>query len=258
MLACLAMAGCGNTTTTVLGAAASGVAAVGSAAVGAATAVGTAGVAAAGGVLGAAGGAAAGIAGTGAVTTGAVTTPEAASLAAEAAAAAAPGEGLAAGTGAGGAAGAEAVVVTAGAAGTALLIQQALGAAGAEAAPTAESLLASTRSEVDRCALQVFMGVVVAAGEADGARFALWLNQQAENSPVGDAMSGFRLVAEHIQRHLSRSAEQLRVATATLMEVEPARARQAFDTARDVHDRCPASAGRRVAELVGGDEPRST
>jgi hypothetical protein len=211
-------------------------------------------------VLGVAGGAAAGIAGTGAVAAGAVTTPEAAAAASAAApevAAAGPAEGLAAGTtSSGGAAGA--VLATAGAAGAALLAQQALGAAGTEAVPTAESLLSSTRSEVDRCALQVYLGVVVAAGEADGARFALWLNQQAESSPVGDAMSGFRLVAEQIQRHLNRSAEQLRVATASLMAVEPAQARQAFDTARDIRDRCPASAARRLTELVRGDEPQST
>jgi hypothetical protein len=261
----LVLAGCNSTTTSVVGAAAGGALALGGMAVGAATAVGSAGVAAtgtalgaAGTALGAAGTAAAGIAGSGAVTTVAVTAPEAAaaaSLAPELAAAAPAAEGTAA---AGAVAAAEIPAVAAGASGAALVAQQALSAAGAEAVPTAETLLSSARGELDRCALQVFMGVVTAAGEADAARFALWLNQQAGASPYADSLSSFRLVAEHIQLHLRRTAEQARGALQPLLDVDPAQARAAFGAARDVRSRCPSTAGQRLAALVTGEEPLGT
>lgn len=258
----LGLAGCGNTTTNTVTAVAGGAAALGGLVIGTATAVGSAGIAATGAAVGAAGGAAAGLAGSGAVTTVAVTTPDAAaaaSIAPEVAAAAPAAQATAVAAEAGGGA-ILAVELPAAAALTtgAAFAQQAFGAAGAEAVPTAETLLASARGELDRCALQVFMGVVVAAGEADAARFAVWLNQQAGTSPYADTMSSFRLVAEHIETHLRRTAEQARVALQPLLDVDPDQARLAFTSARDVHARCPSGAAQRLTSLVVADQPRAT
>jgi hypothetical protein len=246
---CVVLAGCGNTGR-VMGGVVAGASAVGSMALGLASTAAGAGVSAAGSLAGAGVQAAGAVVAPAAGAVGTASATQAAGTPTDPVGSRADGVEPAAQSASGGGGDATAVAAL-GSAGAALLGLQILEAAGQQAVPRAQDLLSKERRPVDRCALQVFLGVAGTAGHAQGARFAVWLGDRARDHGQSEALASLIRLADEIADAVRAQAQQVRLSAAEILGVDSEDSVQdSLGIANDLKRRCPASAARRLTELL--------
>jgi hypothetical protein len=143
-----------------------------------------------------------------------------------------------------------------GAVGATLLGLQILETAGQQAVPRARHLLAKERRPVDRCALQMFLGVAGTVGHAQGARFAVWLGDRARDHGQSEALASLIGLADEIADAVRAKAQRLRLSAAEILGVDSEdTVRESLGIANDVKRRCPSSAAGRLTELLEDEPP---